>query len=61
MKYSTDMDQFNRMYSGEEFKELTNPGHEVKHDLDCSVDSSWYFHPGMVLCIVILMEIHYGS
>lgn len=27
---------------GEEFKELTNPGHEVKHDLAYSVDSSWY-------------------
>ena len=42
MKYSTDMDQFNRVYGGEEFKELTNPGHEVKHDLAYSVDSSWY-------------------
>lgn len=46
---------------GEEFKGLTNPDHEVKHDLAFSVDSSWYFHPGMVLCIVILMETHYGS
>lgn len=36
-----------------EFKELTNPGHEVKHDLAYSVNSSWYFHPGMVLCIVM--------
>lgn len=29
-------------YGGEEFKEPTNPGHEVKHDLAYSVDSSWY-------------------
>lgn len=49
------------MYSGEEFKELINFGYEVKYDFDCSVDLFWYFYFGMVLCIVILMEIYYGS